>query len=110
MDLQLPMQSVAITADAVSSSPDQGEVYNIKVNKICQWLATGRWFCPGRPVSSTNKTDRHDILVAEILLKVALSTIKQTNKQIEGKVHIGCMFLHTRMHWCNVAYQRDTNE
>jgi hypothetical protein len=31
-----------------------------------------------RQVSSTNKTDRHDI--TEILLKVALSTIKQTNK------------------------------
>jgi hypothetical protein len=33
-------------------------------------------FSPGSPVSSTNKTDRHDI--AEILLKVALDTIKQT--------------------------------
>ena len=31
-------------------------------------------FCPGPPVSSTNKTDRHDI--SEILLKVALDTIK----------------------------------
>jgi hypothetical protein len=30
-------------------------------------------------VSSTNKTDRHHI--TEILLKVALNTIKQTNKQ-----------------------------
>ena len=30
----------------------------------------------GTPVSSTNKTDRHDI--AEILLKVTLSTINQT--------------------------------
>jgi hypothetical protein len=29
--------------------------------------------------SSTNKTDHHDI--TEILLKVALNTIKQTNKQ-----------------------------
>jgi hypothetical protein len=28
-------------------------------------------------VSSTNKTDRHDI--AELLLKVVLNTIKQTN-------------------------------
>jgi hypothetical protein len=27
----------------------------------------GRWFSPGTPVSSTNKTDRHDI--TEILLK-----------------------------------------
>jgi hypothetical protein len=44
-------------------------------DKVCQWLATGRWFSPGTPVSSTNKTDRHDI--AEILLKVALSTINQ---------------------------------
>jgi hypothetical protein len=31
----------------------------------------------GTPVSSTNKTDRHDI--TEILLKVALNTTKQTN-------------------------------
>jgi hypothetical protein len=30
------------------------------------------------PVSSTNKTDLHDI--AEILLKVALNTINQTNQ------------------------------
>ena len=40
-------------------------------DKVCQWLATDLL------VSSTNKTDRHDI--AEILLKVALNTIKQTN-------------------------------
>jgi hypothetical protein len=40
-------------------------------DKICQRLATGT------PVSSTNKTDRHDI--AEILLKVALNSINQTN-------------------------------
>jgi hypothetical protein len=37
-------------------------------------------FSPGLPVSSINKTGRHDI--TEILLKVALNTIKQTNKQI----------------------------
>jgi hypothetical protein len=33
-------------------------------------------FSPGHPVSSTNKTDCHDM--AEILLKEALNTIKQT--------------------------------
>ena len=43
-------------------------------DKVCQWLATGRWFSPCTPVSSTNKTDRHDI--TGILLKVALNTIK----------------------------------
>ena len=63
-------------------------------------FATGRWFPPGPLVSSTNKTDDHDI--TEILLivycilytivltnvirnkdiysKVAVNTIKQTNK------------------------------
>ena len=48
-------------------------------DKVCQWLATSRWFSPGPPVSSTKKSDRHDI--TEILLEVALNTIKQTNTQ-----------------------------
>jgi hypothetical protein len=46
-------------------------------------LAHGRWFSPGTPASSTTKTGHHDI--AEILLKVALSTIKiksKTNQNI----------------------------
>ena len=45
---------------------------NVCINKVCQWLATGQWFSLGTPVSSINKTDRHD--VTEILLKVALNT------------------------------------
>jgi hypothetical protein len=44
-------------------------------DKVCQWLAVGRWFSPGTPVSSTNKTDGHDI--TEILLRVVLNTINQ---------------------------------
>jgi hypothetical protein len=35
-------------------------------------------FYPGTPVSSTYKTNRYD--TDELLLKVALNTIKQTNK------------------------------
>ena len=58
-----------------SSNLDQGEVYTLS-DSICQLLATGRWFSP---VSSTNKNDRHNI--TEILLKVALNTIKQRDKQ-----------------------------
>ena len=38
---------------------------------------TGGWFSQGIPVSSTNKTYRHDI--TEILLKVTLNTINQPN-------------------------------
>ena len=37
-------------------------------DKVCQLLATGRWFSPGPPASSTNITDRHDI--TEILLNI----------------------------------------
>ena len=42
-------------------------------DKICHYLATGQLFSPGTPVSSTNKTDHHEI--TEILLKVALNTL-----------------------------------
>jgi hypothetical protein len=44
-------------------------------DKVCQWLATGRWFSLCTVVSSTNKNKRHDI--TEILLKVTLNTINQ---------------------------------
>ena len=54
-------------------------------DKVCQWLATGRWYSPGHPVSSTNKTDDcHDI--TELLWKVALNTITLTNKQEHRQV------------------------
>ena len=45
-------------------------------DKVCQWLATCRWFSPGTLVFPVNKTDRHDI--AEMVLKVALNTINLT--------------------------------
>ena len=44
-------------------------------DKAYKFLAHGRWFSPA---SSTTKTGRHDI--AEILLKVALSTKNQINQ------------------------------
>jgi hypothetical protein len=49
-------------------------------DKVYQLLSHGRWFSPGTPVSSTTKTGRHEI--TEILLKVALSTINQSIKQM----------------------------
>jgi hypothetical protein len=50
-------------------------------NKVYQLLAHGRWFSPGIPASSTTKTGHHDI--AEILLKVALSTKNKINQIID---------------------------
>ena len=54
----------------------RGLFNTIFCEKVCQWLTTGWWFSLGILVSSTNKTDRHDI--TEILLKVALNTINQS--------------------------------
>jgi len=49
-------------------------------DKVYQLLAHGQWFSPGTPASSTTETGRHDI--AEILLKVALSTINQSKSRL----------------------------
>ena len=57
--------------------------------KVCQWHATGLWFSMSTPVSSTNKTDRHDI--TEILLKVALNTIN-TNTLTHSTWYLVCIF------------------
>jgi hypothetical protein len=77
---KLPVQSVPITTNVRSNSTQARCTDDTTLcDKVCQWLATSQWFSPGTPVSFTNKTDRQD--VTEILLKVALSTIKpnQTN-------------------------------
>jgi hypothetical protein len=51
----------------------RGVIDTALCGKIYQWLAAGRWFSPGTPISSTNKIDLRDI--TEVLLKVALNTI-----------------------------------
>ena len=66
------VQSVPITTNIVSSNPSHGEVYSIQhyVTKVISvFRATGLWFSSGTPVSSLNKSDRHDM--TEILWKVA---------------------------------------
>jgi hypothetical protein len=63
MDLQLHMQSVPIVDTT-----------------LCHKSLTGWWFSLGTTISSTNKTDRHDI--AEILLKVALNAINHKAQPI----------------------------
>jgi hypothetical protein len=58
----------------LSNDLRNGYVLDITLcDKVCQWHVAGLWFSP---VSSNNKTDRHDI--TEILLKVALNTITRS--------------------------------
>jgi hypothetical protein len=64
----------------------QGVLNSTLCDKVCSWLATGRWFSPGTPVSSTNKTDSHDI--TEILLKNAVNTIKSTNQLLLSRYFV----------------------
>ena len=70
LDLQLPMQSVPITINVVSSNPTQAIKYH-----VIKFVSDLRQVCGFLRVFSTNKTDRHDI--TEILLKVTLSTTNQ---------------------------------
>ena len=62
------MQAVHITSKVVSSNPTHGEIQLYVITFVSDLLCL--WFSTGHPVSSTNKTDHHDI--TEILLKVAL--------------------------------------
>ena len=77
-DLQLPVQSVPITTKVVSSNPVNGKVHSMQhyVIKFLSDLPEVSCFYQYTPGFSTNKTDRHNI--AEMLLKVALTTINQT--------------------------------
>jgi hypothetical protein len=58
------LQSALTVGDRITLS--RGVLVATLCYKVCQSLATGRWFSPDTPVSSGNKTDRHDI--TEILL------------------------------------------
>jgi len=80
------VQSVPITTKVVSSNPVRGDVYPIQhyVIKFVSDLRQVGGFSPGTPVSTTNKTDRHDI--TEILLKVALNHKPITTSNI-GRVN-----------------------
>jgi UDP-N-acetylglucosamine transferase subunit ALG13 len=44
-------------------------------DKVCQWLAAGRWFFQGTPVSSTNKTGRIKLTVMKQEVYCFVSTV-----------------------------------
>jgi hypothetical protein len=73
--INLPIVNIQYSTDKVRVCIEfephswRGVLNTTLCDKVSQWLVTGRWFSLGIPVSSTNKTDRHDI--TEILLRVA---------------------------------------
>ena len=60
-------------------------------DKVCQWLSTGLLFSPGTPVSSTNKTDRHD--TTEKLLKLTWNTKNHKHKTLASWSGKQCIWL-----------------
>ena len=66
-----------------------GKVYITLCDKVD--FTTGRWFSLGTLVSSTSKTDRHDI--TEILLKVAVNTINQPTLYIYIYIYTVLLFI-----------------
>ena len=55
-------------SNVLSSNPSHGELSD----KVCQRLAAGQCFSPGTLVSSTNKTDRHDIAETPVFMEVII--------------------------------------
>jgi len=72
---------------------------------VYQLLAHGRWFSSGTPASSTPKTGRHDI--AEILLKVVLSTINQIKSKVSIKLILKSI-LTIRLNWMFLELKNET--
>jgi len=84
-------------------------------DKVYHLLTHGRWFSPGTPTSSTTKTGRHDI--AEILLKVALSTINVNLYPDKHDVYSFCTISKKVCHCCCLSltfqikiFYSETNE
>ena len=108
LDLPFPLPSAFITTKVVSSNPVPDEVCSIPhyvIKLVCQCLAAGRQFSLGTLVSSTNKSDHHDI--TEILLKVTLNTTTVTQKLIMLVfciMYFLCLFL-----FCYLVYTYKKN-
>ena len=71
-NLYKPITNTAWVRARLCKLPKRSTRLAVASDKVYQLLAHGRWFSPGTPASSTTKIGRHGI--AEILLKVALST------------------------------------
>jgi len=75
---------VSITTKVLNLNPAHGEVYSVQHYVKGFSVTCGRFVLFSRySVSSTNKTDHHDI--TEILLKVALNTITLTQIKVQTK-------------------------
>jgi hypothetical protein len=79
---------VIVYSTTMRSQPQNNDINN----KYFSPYTASQWFSLGTPVSSTNKTDRHDI--TEILLKVALNSLQLfISFSLNNKPHLYCLQL-----------------
>jgi hypothetical protein len=97
---------VPITTKVVSLNPIHGVLDTTLCDKVCELLVTGQWFSLDPLVSSTSKTDRHNI--AEIMLKVALNTIKP-NKNLSISLRDTFMIINGMTMILKIISQCDTH-
>ena len=90
------MESVLPIYKELESCLWRGVLDTALSDEVCQWLSGGRWSSPSTPVSSTNKTDRHDI--PDILMKVALNSITITVTQFIKVLYIMQYITMNKMH------------
>ena len=78
---------VGFTIKGVSSNLPHGEVYSIQhYVVVSECHTTCRWFSSGTSISSTNKTDHHDII--EILLNISSNTITPEKYMYHSHVYL----------------------
>jgi len=64
---------------------------------VIKLIATGRWFSPVTPVSSTNKSDRHDnrnIVESGIKHQKPKTIQVRTGAESQRSLYLGILFIH----------------
>jgi hypothetical protein len=62
---------------------------------IFAWLATGRWFSPGPPVSYTNKTDSHDLTEILCCVKIKID-YAETKMSVKFEISRTCLAIDNK--------------
>ena len=92
----------------VNNSTNISKTIQVLCDKVYQWLAAGWWFSLSTLVSSTNKTDCHNI--TEILMKVALKTITLNKGEFQWVIEHQLSNFATISWWEQVNFQWDDDD
>ena len=120
---KLPIQSVYITTDVVGSNPAQDERTTF-CDKVCQRIATGRWFSPDSPVSPPryswtivesgvehHTTNQQNRWFTALYLNFDYLSSSQTenliSERIWGKISTNKLFL--AFSYCNLFFKMSKN-